>query len=57
MVKYYSPYCGHCQAFAPTWDTIVQETKESSPNPGIDFAEIDCTVYGGALLPLEILCA
>lgn len=33
FVKFYSPYCGHCQAIAPTWQTLYEFYFTSNPVP------------------------
>ncbi|KAJ3066597.1 hypothetical protein HDU98_010108 [Podochytrium sp. JEL0797] len=38
FVKFYSPYCGHCKVFAPTWIEIATELKGV-----INVGEVDCT--------------
>src|ERR1700744_353918 len=35
FVKHYSPYCGHCQAIAPTWQTLYEFYATSDPLQGL----------------------
>ncbi|KAJ7038047.1 thioredoxin-like protein [Mycena alexandri] len=42
FVEYYSYYCGHCRAFAPTWEKLVV----SDPVADVQYARVDCFVSG-----------
>lgn len=64
FIKHYSPYCGHCKAIAPTWQTLYEFYYTQKPVPGknqdqvpmnsftryydFNFASLDCTAYGDA---------
>lgn len=43
LVEHFSPYCPHCRAFAPTWDTLVDDYDGS----GVNLAQVNCLVDGG----------
>jgi thiol-disulfide isomerase/thioredoxin len=47
FVEHFSPYCGHCRAFAPTWEKLVEYSENSA---GVQLAQVDCSVNGGAYL-------
>ncbi|KAF7267893.1 thioredoxin domain-containing protein pretaporter [Rhynchophorus ferrugineus] len=44
FVKFYAPWCGHCQRLAPTWLALA---KAMEFNEEITIAKIDCTEYRG----------
>ncbi|KAJ6571983.1 protein disulfide isomerase [Mycena capillaripes] len=44
LVEHFSPYCGHCRAFAPTWEQLVEYSEEEPV--GVRLAQVDCSVYG-----------
>ncbi|KAK3353603.1 thioredoxin-like protein [Lasiosphaeria hispida] len=57
MVKHYSPYCHHCQAFAPTYETLYEFYYTSAPSGSgnenanftkfydFKFATINCVAF------------
>ncbi|KAF8075957.1 protein disulfide isomerase [Lyophyllum atratum] len=44
FIEYFSPYCGHCRQFAPTWQQLVEESEQSTPS--VKLAQVNCAVYG-----------
>ncbi|CAK5272120.1 unnamed protein product, partial [Mycena citricolor] len=43
FIEHFSPYCGHCRAFAPTWERLVEYSESSK---GVSLAQVDCSVHG-----------
>ncbi|KAL2316424.1 putative protein disulfide-isomerase C1F5.02 [Schizosaccharomyces pombe] len=42
MVKFYAPWCGHCKALAPEYESAADELEKD----GISLVEVDCTEEG-----------
>ncbi|KAF8554972.1 thioredoxin-like protein [Imleria badia] len=45
FVEHFSPYCGHCRHFEPTWNELVDHF-ESMPDPGVHLAQVNCALNG-----------
>ncbi|KAI0765574.1 thioredoxin-domain-containing protein [Irpex lacteus] len=45
FIEHFSPYCGHCRQFAPTWEQLVEENQKQD-DPGIHLAQVNCAVDG-----------
>ena len=44
FVEYFSPYCGHCLAFKPTWEVLVRDSGEY---PQVKLATVNCVLQAG----------
>ncbi|XP_003384827.2 PREDICTED: thioredoxin domain-containing protein 5-like [Amphimedon queenslandica] len=43
FVKFYAPWCGHCQRLAPVWDELATYYKSDS---SVHVGKVDCTRFG-----------
>ena len=43
FVKFYAPWCGHCQKLAPVWAKLAEMLAD---NRAVNIAQIDCTTSG-----------
>ncbi|KAL7410893.1 thioredoxin-like protein [Mrakia frigida] len=46
LVEHYSPQCGHCREFAPTWAKIAEEKKDLEKVTGFHMAQVNCLAQG-----------
>lgn len=51
FVKFYAPWCGHCQRLAPTWELVAGSFAGDN---SVSIAKIDCTVNRDACKSYDI---
>ena len=50
FIKYYAPWCGHCQQMVPIWEDLATELKDVA---GLVIADMDATANEVAALDFE----
>ncbi|CAG8455894.1 18158_t:CDS:10 [Acaulospora morrowiae] len=50
FIKFFAPWCGHCQHLAPTWEKLGKSLKDK-----LNVGEVDCTIDGDLCKKYKIL--
>lgn len=45
FVKFYAPWCHHCQKLAPTWEELANSLHNNNNNNYIRISKVDCTQH------------
>lgn len=53
FVKFYAPWCGHCQKLSPIWDQLAEAVHADERLSNIKIAKVDCTVQENIKLCMD----
>lgn len=51
FIKFYAPWCGHCQKLAPVWDDLADSLEHDI---SVSISKIDCTKYRPTCQEFEV---
>lgn len=51
FIKFYAPWCGHCQKLAPTWEQLANSLRNDD---AVSISKIDCTLFRSICEQFEI---
>ena len=51
FIKFYAPWCGHCQKLAPAWDELAKSYEKDEQ---VKIAKVDCTQHQAVCQEHEI---
>ena len=46
LVEFYSPYCGHCKRFAPTFHDLAESNRHLEDSSDFHIARVNCIAQG-----------
>ncbi|WVQ77445.1 protein disulfide-isomerase domain [Cryptococcus sp. DSM 104548] len=46
LVEHFSPKCGHCRAFAPTWTQLAKDNQHLERLTGFHMTQVNCLAQG-----------
>lgn len=47
LIEYFSPYCPHCQHFAPVWKMLFEMHGQLADTSDFHLGRVDCIAQGG----------
>lgn len=55
LIEFYSPYCSHCNAFAPTWEDTFNQFQNDVDSSNIKMYQVNCIESGDLCQDEQIL--
>lgn len=54
LIEFYSPYCGHCKKFAPTFSDLAESDRHLEDSSNFHIARVNCIAQGDLCVKEDI---